>query len=49
MVGKAGQCHVFHYEKPKDKKNNFYVDDDTSFRNKKRIWRKLLQKEKNVK
>ena len=35
-------------KKPKDKKNNCYVDDETSFRNKKRIWRKLLQREKNV-
>ena len=48
MVGKIGQCHVFSYAKPADKQNNFYVDNNTSFRNKKRIWRKLLQRKKNV-
>ena len=48
MVQKTKHCRVFSYEKPPDKQNNFCVDDNTSFRNKKRIWKKLLEKNKNV-
>ena len=45
MAGKVGQRQKMYYDKPPDKLNKFYVDKNTSFRNKKRIWNKLLQKE----
>ena len=48
MVGKTGGKLVQRYYSPADKLNNFYVNEKTSFRNKKRLWRKLLQREKNV-
>tara|TARA_R100000664_G_C2663396_1_gene78569 strand:+ start:104 stop:253 length:150 start_codon:yes stop_codon:yes gene_type:complete len=49
MVGKLGQRPKLTYDKPPDKINKYFVTNETSFRNKMRLWKKLLERNKNVK
>lgn len=48
MVGKLGQRPKTTYYKPPDKVNKYFVTEKTSFRNKVRLWKKLLERHNNV-
>lgn len=47
MVGGFGQRPVTTYYKPPDKLNKYIVNKETSFRNKKRLWNKLMNEQNN--
>lgn len=47
MVGGFGQRPKTTYYAPPDKINKYVVNKETSFRNKLRLWKKLLKRNKN--